>query len=56
MGSVGLALFGIFLGAVGTEFLRAKKPELVEKIEGSAKRFVKSLRSLESTDREAKEK
>jgi len=56
MGSFGLALLGIVLGAAGTEFLRAKKPELVEKIEDSAKRFVKSLRSLESADREAKEK
>jgi len=56
MGSFGLALLGIVLGAAGTEFLRAKKPELVEKIEDSAKRFVNSLCSLESTDKKAKEK
>jgi len=56
MGSVGLALLGLVLGAAGAEFLRAKKPELVEKIEDSAKRFVESLNSLESADGEAKEK
>ena len=33
MGAIGLALLGVVLGAVGTEFLRAKKTELVEKIE-----------------------
>jgi len=56
MVSVGLALLGVVLGAAGAEFLRAKKPELVEKIEDSAKRFVESLSSLESADGEAKEK
>ena len=40
---IGLALLGIALGAAGTEILRAKKPELVKKVEDSAKRFVDKL-------------
>ena len=40
MAFVGLALLGVVVGAAGTEILRAKKPELVEKIEEGAKRFV----------------
>jgi len=56
MGLVGLAFLGIVLGAAGSEFLRAKKPELVDKIEDAARRFVDSLRSSESADGKAKEK
>ncbi len=52
---VGLALLGVVLGAAGTEFLRAKKPELVEKVENAARRFVDSLCSSESDDEKAKE-
>jgi len=55
MGVIGLAFLGVFLGAVGTEFLRAKKPELVEKIEDSARRFVDVIHSSEA-DEEEKEK
>ncbi len=56
MGLVGLAFLGIVLGAAGSEFLRAKKPELVEKIEDAARRFVDSLCSSKSDDGKAKEK
>lgn len=52
---VGLALLGVILGAAGTEFLRAKKPELVEKVENAARRFVDSLCSSKSDDEKAKE-
>jgi len=52
---VGLALLGIVMGAAGTEFLRAKKPELVEKVENAARCFVDSLCSSKSDDEKAKE-
>ncbi len=52
---VGLALLGVVLGAAGTEFLRAKKPELVEKVENAARRLVDSLCSSKSDDEKAKE-
>jgi len=53
---VGLALLGVVLGAAGTEFLRAKKPELVEKVENAARRFVDSFCSSKSDDEKAKDK
>lgn len=40
MGFIALALFGAVLGAAGTEVLRAKNPQLVEKVENAAKRLV----------------
>jgi hypothetical protein len=40
MGVIGLALLGVVLGAAGVEVLRAKKPEMIEKIEDKAKHFV----------------
>jgi len=40
---IGLALLGVALGAAGTEFLRAKRPDIIEKIENAAKRFVDSV-------------
>lgn len=43
MGVIGLALLGVVLGAAGTEVLRAKKPEVIEKIEDTARRFVDSV-------------
>ncbi len=52
---VGLALLGVVLGAAGTEFLRAKKPELVEKVENAARRFADSLCSSKSDDGKAEE-
>ena len=56
MGLIGWAFLGIVLGAAGTEFLHTSKPELVEKIEGAAKRFVDSLCSAKSDDGKAKKK
>lgn len=40
MGWFGLAILGVALGAADSEFLRANKPELVEKIEKAAKQLV----------------
>jgi hypothetical protein len=53
---LGWAFLGIVLGAAGTEFLRKKKPELVDKVEDAAKRFVDSLWSSKSTEGKAKDK
>jgi len=50
MGIIGLAFLGAVLGAAGTEFLRAKRPDIIEKIEDSAKRFVDSVCSSESDE------
>ena len=46
----GLALMGVVLGAAGVEILRAKKPEVIDKIEDAAKRFVDSVFPSESDD------
>jgi len=56
MGFIGLAFLGVILGAAGTELVRASKPELVEKVEDAARRFVDSLCSSKSDDGKAKEK
>lgn len=40
---IGLALLGVALGAAGTELLRAKRPDIVEKIEDAARNFVDSV-------------
>ena len=55
MALLGLAVLGILIGAAGTEFLRANKPELVEKVEGAAKRLTGCLSSSKSADDEAAE-
>jgi len=47
---IGLALLGMALGAAGTEFLRAKRPDIIEKIEDAAKRFVDSVCPSASDD------
>ena len=52
---IGWAVLGILLGAAGTEVLRASKPELIKKVEDSAKRFVDSWCSSTSTDEDAKD-
>ncbi len=54
MAVFGLVALGIILGAAGTELLRAKKPELLEKIEGRAKHLVDIL-SEPKPEEEAKE-
>jgi hypothetical protein len=50
MGMLGLAFLGVVVGAVGTEFLRLKRPDIVEKIEDAAKHFVDSLCTSKSDD------
>jgi len=55
MGLVGLALLGVALGAAGTEFLRVKRPDIIEKIEDAARRFVDSVCPSESNDEKTKE-
>ena len=53
---IGLALLGIALGAAGSEFLRAKRPDIIEKIENAAKRFVDSVCQSEPDDEKTQEK
>lgn len=53
MALLGWAILGIIIGAAGTEFLRASKPELVEKVEGAAKRLTGCLSSSKSADDDA---
>ena len=53
---VGWALLGIVLGAAGSEILRAKKPDLVKRIEEVAKRFADSLCSSKSREGKRKKK
>lgn len=53
---LGWAFLGIVLGAAGTELLRKKKPQLLEKVEDAAKRFVDSLWSSKSAEGKPKEK
>jgi len=50
---IGWAFQGIIVGAAGTEFLRKKKPELVEKVEGSVKRVAGVFCSAKSIDDKA---
>ena len=45
---VGWAILGIVFGAAGAEFLRRKKPELIENVEDAARRFADSLCSSKS--------
>jgi len=54
--AIGLALLGVALGAAGTEFLRAKRPDIIEKIENVAKRLVDSVCPSESDDKKTQEK
>ena len=51
MAVIGLVILGVVLGAAGMELLRAKNPELLEKIEGGAKRLMDSLGLAESADK-----
>ena len=56
MGLIGLAFLGIVLGAAGTEFLRVKRPDIIEKVEDAARRFVDSVCPSESKDEKTQEK
>jgi len=51
MGLIGLAFLGVVIGAAGTEFLRVKRPDIIEKIEDAARRFVASVCLSESDDK-----
>lgn len=48
MAWIGLALLGVFFGAAGSEILRKHKPELVKKVEDSARIFVDSFLDAKS--------
>ena len=52
---IGLALLGVALGAAGAEYLRAKRPDIIEKIEDAAGRFVDSVCPSESKDEKTQE-
>jgi len=52
MGVIGLVVLGIICGAAGAEILRAKNPELLDKIEDRAKRFVDAMGSSARADKE----
>lgn len=55
MSVLGLGLAGVIVGAAGSELLRAVKPDLVEKIQASAKEFVDRLAGPERDDAESEE-
>ncbi len=52
---IGLALLGVVLGAAGTEYLRSKRPDIIEKIEDAAGRFVDSICPSKSKEEETEE-
>ena len=52
MALLGLAVLGVFVGAAGSEILRKHKPELVKKVEDSARTFVDSFLGKESGPKE----
>ncbi len=56
MGLVGLAFLGVVLGAAGTEFLRVKRPDIIEEVEDAARRFVDSVCPSKSDDEKTQEK
>jgi hypothetical protein len=56
MGLVGLAFLGVVVGAAGTEYLRVKRPDIIEKVEDAARRFVDSVYSSKSDDEKTREK
>lgn len=54
-----MALLGVVFGAAGTEFLRVKRPDIIEKVEDAARRFVDSVPILsgsKSDDEKTREK
>ena len=46
----GFALFGAVIGAAGTEFLRIRRPELVDRIEAFARKFTAQFISSKSAE------
>lgn len=55
IGMIGLAVLGVLLGAAGSEVLRAKNPELINKVEEAAKRFADRCCSSKSASGESQE-
>jgi hypothetical protein len=56
MGLVGLAFLGVVVGAAGSEFLRLKRPDIIEKVEDAAKRCVDAMCPSKSDDEKMLEK
>ena len=54
--TIALALLGVALGAAGTEYLRAKRPDIIEKIEDAARHFVNLLCPSDSDGDKTQEK
>jgi hypothetical protein len=46
------AVLGVIMGMVGSEVLRAKKPKLISRVEGAAKKLVDSMYSEGSDEKE----
>ena len=56
MGLIGLAFLGVVLGSAGTELLHVKRPDIIEKVEDAAKRFVDSVCTSDSDEEKTREK
>jgi hypothetical protein len=52
---LGLAIFAVVLGAAGSEFLHAARPDLVKKVEDFAKRLVASFEKQSSGENTSNE-
>jgi hypothetical protein len=50
MAVMALAALGVVVGAAGSELLRAKRPELVAKIDQAARRLVDAIYPTPPTD------
>ena len=48
-----LGLVGVLVGAAGAEILHLRQPELVKKIQASAKKFAKRFVTSDSSEEEA---
>ena len=55
MYTIGAAIAGVLIGALGSELLRLKHPELVKKVEDSAKHTADALWPSPSAPRNAEE-
>jgi len=52
---IAFALIGVAVGAAGAELLHFQQPEMVKKIQASAKIFVNRFVSCKSADKESSE-
>lgn len=46
-------IFGLVLGAAGSEYLRGNQPQLIKKVEDAAERFANSLCGSRSSDEQS---